>query len=748
MNDKNEKYDLDSILEEIRRKNEENLHPQEASQEEPAAEEAQKDPQVQPAEQPQGFAFTPPEQETEAPVPPQEPEASETQEPQDAEKEPRQEGFQLNFDVDAALRQAQSSLDDKDRTMTFSPAQFSRMTQPEGQELLEEGEEILLDEEEDGSQDQTDGEKTKKKQKKEPAEEEILEYNHPDEAPSILDDLHELKGSLTLRLVLTIIIFVALAYLAASTVMPLPIPGAISYGKSPIMFIGANLVLTAATILINNAAIGGGLLALFKMKSNNDSLVAFASLAAIAHGTAMLASPGSLNTRMVNLYFPLAVLGILFNTIGKIMFVDRIIANFKIVSANYQKYAAVKVPSQDLPLFSASLTPDEQDVAYFAKAEFLTDYLQMAYSEDHVEKVSRILTPIVVGVSLLMGAGTFLLTKDIFGALSAFAAVACICAPFTSAMIGNLPMSRATRSLYRRGTCISGYSAIEEFNNIDTVMFDSQDIFPQGTVQMHGMKAFNREKIEDAIVDAASITTAIGSPMKNIFLPVLRKQQNPQLKRVSGISGEDGLGVSAIVDTQRVLVGSRELMDRYGIILPSLEQEAKLRRDNFEILYVARAGRLSAVFVISYNADDEIAETLYDLQEQGIQIMVHSMDPFITVKRISEIFDLDENGIGLLEGPAAQEYRECAKEKARTKAYLCSTTSPVSLANAILCTERVRGAISVGNILQLISMILGFGIVAFFALTGSIVRLGCIPVMAYQLIWTLIIAIANAMRRY
>ena len=197
MNDKNEKYDLDSILEEIRRKNEENLHPQEASQEEPAAEEAQKDPQVQPAEQPQGFAFTPPEQETEAPVSPQEPEASETQEPQDAEKEPRQEGFQLNFDVDAALRQAQSSLDDKDRTMTFSPAQFSRMTQPEGQELLEEGEEILLDEEEDGSQDQTDGEKTKKKQKKEPAEEEILEYNHPDEAPSILDDLHELKGSLT-----------------------------------------------------------------------------------------------------------------------------------------------------------------------------------------------------------------------------------------------------------------------------------------------------------------------------------------------------------------------------------------------------------------------------------------------------------------------------------------------------------------------------------------------------------------------
>ena len=28
VNDKNEKYDLDSILEEIRRKNEENLHPQ------------------------------------------------------------------------------------------------------------------------------------------------------------------------------------------------------------------------------------------------------------------------------------------------------------------------------------------------------------------------------------------------------------------------------------------------------------------------------------------------------------------------------------------------------------------------------------------------------------------------------------------------------------------------------------------------------------------------------------------------
>ncbi len=627
----------------------------------------------------------------------------------------------FDFDVDAAIKKMNGKADSglQDEEKTAEPK--------EDKEVIEE------------TRPETDNAKDS---------EDINEYRKPDDAPAILEELHQLKSSLTLRLVLTIIIFAATLYMAASTILPLPMPNAISLLEAPIMFVGANIVLTAAAVLINNAAVGGGLISLAKFKANNDSLVAFAALAAIAHGAAMTASPEWLNTTAVNIYFPMAVLGIMFNIVGKMMFADRISANFKIVSASYQKYAACKVNEEECGAFVNGGSGEKHDIAYFAGTDFLSDFLKTAYDETYVEKSSRILAPVVIAASFVIGIAGFLITKDIFAGISAFAATACIAAPLTSTLIGNIPMGRAARNLCQRGTCIAGYDAITEFSETDTILLRADDIFPQGTIQMHGMKPFGSERIEDAVADAASVANAVDSPLKHIFMPVMNKYGNTSVMDVDAFEIYNGEGIVADIRGREVIMGTRSMMNRYGIFLPSEEQEKKLLRDGREIIYISSDGKLSAVFVISYHADDEIAETLLNVQESGINIVVQSNDPFISEDKIAGMFDLNSENIAFMDEKSSETFAEISSQQEKSKCLIASTASPMMLVRAILSADRVRSAISVGAMLQIISMLMGVGIVAFFALTGSIVYLGCVPVLSYQLAWSLVIAVMNAIRKY
>lgn len=596
--------------------------------------------------------------------------------------------------------------------------------------------------------------KTKKKAKsakpvKEAKPEPVLnEYRKPEDAPAILEELHQLKSSFTIRIVLTVLIFAATLYLAAATILPLPMPSAISLWKTPVMYIGANIVLTAAAVLINNSAIAGGLSSLVKLKANNDSLVAFAALAAVLHGAAMTASPEWLNTTAVNIYFPMAVLGIVFNLVGKMMFADRISANFKVVSADYRKYAAHKVEETDAASFMQSTGAGKRDIAYFTESDFLKDFLKTAYDESYVEKSSRIMAPIIVAASVIVGIAGYIVTKDVFAGISAFAALACIASPLTSTLIGNIPMGRAARTLYERGTCIAGYDAITQFSNTDTILLRADDIFPQGTIQMHGMKPFNNELIEDAVTDAASVASAVDCPLKHIFVPVMNKYGNGQLEDVNSYEIYDEEGIVADIRGREVIIGNRNMMNRFAIFLPSKEQEEKLRRDGREVMYVASEGHLSAVFVISYHADSEIKELLASVQERGIKVLVHSNDPFISENRISELFGVNTENVVLMDKDSADKFVELENKDRTSKCLIASTMSRMMLVRAILSADRIRSAISAGTLLQIISVLMGAGIVAFFALTGSVIYLGCVPVLSYQIAWSVVIAIVNSMRKY
>ena len=151
-------------------------------------------------------------------------------------------------------------------------------------------------------------------------------------------------------------------------------------------------------------------------------------------------------------------------------------------------------------------------------------------------------------------------------------------------------------------------------------MISDRDLFPADSVMLHGMKVFAEKRIDEAILDAASVILSCGGILSGVFINMVGNNKR-MLRAVDNLVYEDGMGISAWVDGKRVLIGTQELMRMHDIDCPSRDFEARYARDGRQVLYIANSGELSAMFVVSYNASPDIMDAMAGLARRGTSLI-------------------------------------------------------------------------------------------------------------------------------
>ena len=113
------------------------------------------------------------------------------------------------------------------------------------------------------------------------------------------------------------------------------------------------------------------------------------------------------------------------------------------------------------------------------------------------------------------------------------------------------------------------------------------------------------------------------------------------LQDVDTLVYEQDMGMSGWVGGRRVLIGNRRLLENHGVDVPSRDYEARYARDHRQLVYLSTAGELSAMFVVSYIADEGIMEALDALTGAGVTLLVRTCDPNVTEDMVCRVFDLD-----------------------------------------------------------------------------------------------------------
>lgn len=561
-------------------------------------------------------------------------------------------------------------------------------------------------------------------------------------AEAVMQTLKKRQRGLAVTLILNLLMLLGVLYLALAPVYHLLLPDFLA--TSSTLRLWGMVGLTAVSALCCGGTLGNGFLALFLGRQSNDAYVTLTVFACLLQGSFMAAQPALLEQYGNNIFLPLAVLILFFNTWGKLVKNARQRESCRAMAA-LRPVACRSLPQGRLNDWAMELPEQPEKTVTLDDAGLPEDAEAVLEETGMTEGISGVLAPITILAAVIMALLEYFLAKGtVFEAVSIFTSALCITSPLAATLGSHMPLRSANEGLNRWRANLLNEDAVEELHDTDGVLLRGSDLFPSGSITLHGIRTFEKKPIDEAILNAASVLCSTDNSLTGIFRGMITNEKN--LKKVESVTCEEGKGISAWVDGGRVLIGNRSLLLAHGVAVPPLEVEASFLAEGKELLYLSNFGSLSAGFVISYHADKQLKTQLRELEKVGVALMVYTTDPNVTPARVAQVYGLQEENIHMVPAALQQETEAALDGTGETAAEMVSGGMAGTL-HSLLSAQREYGLAKAISVLLVLSVLIGFAIITLLAYSGALSRVTWWSLGAYQLLWLLPTVLLGLVRK-
>lgn len=583
----------------------------------------------------------------------------------------------------------------------------------------------------------------------------IEDYEEYDDAAAIVSDIDRIRGTLMLRLVVVAVCLAVSAYISiANDLGGLPMFDLLNKRTQTNTYLFVNAIIGILALFSAYPVISCGLSKLFAMKADCDSLSAVAMVTGIANCVIMFANSNLIKGSIVHIYLTTAILSLLFNTMGKLLIVTRTRRSFGFVSGTSDKYAVLKVEDEETAQnFTRGTLRDFPSLVSMKKTEMLRDFLKISYAPDSTDSFCRVFTPIVLAAGIIVGVLAGFVAKGEYGSagayvgFSVFTGCVAICSAVSLMLVVNLPMERSSKKNAELQGALLGYDAVEELADTNSVLIDAAQLFPQGSVTLSAIKVFSDTRIDEAIVEAASLTNQSGSILKNMFYDIIAGKTE-LLNPVESYIFEDSMGLCGWINNKRVLLGSRELMINHSIEeVPSVAKEQEYTKGGKSAVYLSISGELSAMFVVEISPSLEVKRALTELSKQGVYTVIKTVDSLISINMISELYGVSSEYFKLLPFRLYEKYEETVSYEPKIRASAACSGKFAALSSMICTCKNLRGTITTGIALEAVSILLGIMICFAMVLLKCFGELSATMTCAYNLCFAAVFVIFQTFRK-
>lgn len=593
------------------------------------------------------------------------------------------------------------------------------------------------------SKDESDDNDTVKEENSKPVE----DYTGEEDEKSILYELNHNIRKLFMRSLLSGIIAAVVVILTIVTrLFPSAICSAVPF--APAAYAILLFILMAASLVLNRVAMLSGLSPLVHIKGNSDTAVAVAGAAGMVQIIVSFFCLGDLNGFHVNYYTVIPMLAFFANNVGKLYMVLRVKDNFKFVSSKGQKYASKIYNNESVAMQMMSGTAaDRPIIAYQHKTEFPSNFLKISYAPDPSEDLASKLAPITTIASIIIAVMYGVVKLSFADALNAFALITAVSVPVATLLSVNAPVRKLCKTLLSYGSMLSGYPSVKQFCDSTAIMIDANELFPAESISLEGIKTFEDYGIDESLLCGIAILKEAQNPIANAFDSVVAETEET-LPEVESVLYEDEIGLVGWIKSERILVGSRTLMEKYSVEVPNMEYEEKYTSRGRQVTYLSRAGRLVAMFVTRYTPDAQLKAEMQRAETNGISFLIRTTDYNVTNDLVAKLYDLFYRSIKVLPtglGNVLREAEDTVEETSRS--YLITNGKAASLARAVTGCVKIKHNISLSIIIQLIAVIFGLLVASTLSLYAGVQVMGSLEVLIYALFWGAAAVFAPAVQK-
>lgn len=576
------------------------------------------------------------------------------------------------------------------------------------------------------------------------------EFERSDDEDEVLSDILQVKSNLTVRMCVLLCTGIFSLLITLANDFSLPLIKLFDKVAGPSTYLFTNTILGLIAISISYTVVVEGIKNLLHRRADCDSIAAVAILIPVISGIATLFEPSIVRQSFYHVYTSAAIMGLIFNTLGKLMIVKRTERNFRFVASDFERYALVTVDDEDTAeKFTGGVLDDFPELTTMKKTEFIKDFMKNSYSTDISDAYARRISPLILIASIAVGLLSLMFEKNttgttekIFNLLAVMSGTLTLCSSFSLMLLVNIPLGRAQNKYLRYSGVMLGYSAVDRFSDTNSVLIDAEQLFPKGTVDLKNLKVLGSTKIEECILFASSLACRAGSVLTPTFHKILRGKTD-MLYPVESYIYEDGLGLSGWIENKRILLGSRELMENHSIEgLPTKAKEAEYAKGNI-VMYLSVSGVVSMLFVVQAKPSVSVSRRLCELGDNGIVTVIRTVDGFISLDLISKLFGAERHMLKLLPFSYHKDHAEETDPAPEvSSSLLCSGHFP-SFAMLLIGTKRLKQITALGVAIQAGACALGFGIAAVMTLLGTFGRISPSFVFIYNIIFLIATLVAE-----
>ncbi len=289
---------------------------------------------------------------------------------------------------------------------------------------------------------------------------------------------------------------------------------------------------------------------------------------------------------------------------------------------------------------------------------------QRANVQRLADRIAGVFVPAVIGVALLTLAGWLLAGGTNEEAFSAALSVLIIACPCALGLATPTALMVASGEGARLGIFFKGYQALEESQEIDTVLLDKTGTVTEGAMVVEEVSSADGISTEDLLRWAGSLELA---SEHLVARAIVRRAQREgvELELVSDFEALAGLGARGSLDGLELKVGRRELFSDTAV--STMPDSLTSRCTAWEsqgrtVVLVSRAGMIVGALAVSDKVRMTAPSAVRDLKSLGLHCVLVTGDHEAAARTVAASIGVDDVISAALPGDKVAAIRRLQQE--------------------------------------------------------------------------------------
>ncbi|CAN7221490.1 heavy metal translocating P-type ATPase [Paenibacillus sp. LjRoot56] len=273
--------------------------------------------------------------------------------------------------------------------------------------------------------------------------------------------------------------------------------------------------------------------------------------------------------------------------------------------------------------------------------------------------ISGIFVPIVVGISLIAFlVWYFVVTPgDFAGALEKAIAILVIACPCALGLATPTSIMAGSGRAAELGILFKGGEHLEKTHQIDVIILDKTGTVTKGKPELTDVYAEGDEAEFLRLVGAAERNSE--HPLAEAIVAGIR-EKGVELPTVESFEAIPGYGIKAVVEGKELLIGTRRLMEQFGVDVKGTEDDtmSKLEESGKTAMLVTINKGYGGIVAVADTVKETSHAAVSRLKAMGIQVIMITGDNERTAKAIAAQVGIEHVRAEVLPEGKAEEVKK------------------------------------------------------------------------------------------